>query len=72
MENEIYETMPDYTLLQIEKFVVWCDKKIGTEIEINEVNDNEYSALIVDLTIREVDLLRNYEHIFRIDEGMRK
>ena len=70
MEDQLYETMPDYTLLQINKFVKWCDAKIGTESEINEVGDGEYSALIADLTINEVDRLRNYEHTFRLDEGL--
>ena len=70
MEDQIYETMDDYTLLQINKFVAWCDRAIGTETEVNEAENNNYYFIIVDLTMPEVDKIRNYEHTFRLDEGM--
>ena len=70
MEDQIYETMDDYTLLQINKFVAWCNRVIGTETEVSEADNNVYYCIVADLTVTEVDKIRNYEHTFRLDEGM--
>ena len=63
---EIYQTCADYTNKQIEVIENWCDSKFGTETEITDDEDGWY-LMVFDLTFREVQKLRDFENMFRVD-----
>jgi len=60
-----YETNDTYSAAQIKVLTDWFDKNIGTDYEVNESAsglEDEYYVVFVDLTVKEVEMLRDYEN----------
>ena len=62
---EVYET-EEYSIISIRKFAKWLDAEIGTEYEQNDSGGalDEYYLMIFDLTMKEVEKIRDYENNF--------
>ena len=61
MEDQIYMT-DNMTHKKIKEFEEWFDKYIGTEIEVEDFGENEWSATCFDLNMSEVKKCRNWEN----------
>jgi hypothetical protein len=58
---EVYETTTDMSLSEAKVFEKWFNKEIGTESELNKLDDGAY-LMFYDLTMREVQKIRDYEN----------
>ena len=57
---EYYET-ESMTKAKADDFVIWFEKEIGTDYELNELDENEFYILFCDLEPEEVEKIREHE-----------
>jgi hypothetical protein len=61
MEDEIYQT-GELTYPQMKNFCDYADKEIGTEHEVDEIDNNKYTVSVFELNQKEVQKLRDFEN----------
>ena len=59
-----YETSDGYSATQIDEIAKWCDENIGTEYEVNSVDDLNHQLVIFEVTQSDIKKLMKLEDIY--------
>jgi hypothetical protein len=71
VKMETYET-GELSKKESRNFTQWLDATIGTDFELNEVDDDVYNVTIFDLTPKEVQMIQDYENKKQYKEQFEK